>query len=77
MGNLTEREIDKIVNKIINEAPIDYDGPERMDPSIERKILDISIAKKYGWKPKISLNEGFQSIYKSFLDYKKKINKNI
>ena len=39
MGNLTEREIDKIVNKIINEAPIDYDGPERMDPSIERKIL--------------------------------------
>ena len=39
MGNLTEREIDKIVNKIINEAPIDYDGPERLDPSIERKIL--------------------------------------
>ena len=37
-----------------------------------RKILDISIAKKYGWKPKISLNEGFQSIYKSFLEYKKK-----
>jgi hypothetical protein len=39
MGNLTEKELDRIVNKIINEAPIDYDGPERMDPSIERKIL--------------------------------------
>jgi len=39
MGNLTEKELNRIVNKIINEAPIDYDGPERMDPSIERKIL--------------------------------------
>lgn len=40
MGNLTEKDLSRIVNKILNEAPIDYDGPERMDPSIERKILD-------------------------------------
>lgn len=39
MGNLSNREIDKIVGRIITEAPIDYDGPERMDPSIERNIL--------------------------------------
>lgn len=39
MGNLTDREINKIVKKFLNEAPIDYEGPERMDPSIERKIL--------------------------------------
>lgn len=39
MGNLTDREINKIVGKLIKEAPIDYEGPERMDPSIERKIL--------------------------------------
>lgn len=39
MGNLTDREINKIVERFLNEAPIDYDGPERMDPSIERKIL--------------------------------------
>ena len=24
-----------------------------------RKVLDISLAKKYGWKPKISLDQGF------------------
>ena len=24
----------------INEAPIDYEGPERMDPSIEKRITD-------------------------------------
>lgn len=39
-----------------------------------RKIVDISIAKKYGWYPKISLDKGFQSIYQSFLEYKKKTN---
>jgi GDP-L-fucose synthase len=39
-----------------------------------RKIVDISIAKKYGWYPRISLDKGFQSIYQSFLEYKKKNN---
>jgi hypothetical protein len=39
MGNLTNRQIDNIVKRVLNEAPIDYEGPERMDPSIERKIL--------------------------------------
>jgi GDP-L-fucose synthase len=32
-----------------------------------RKLLDISLAKKYGWFPKISLNEGFIRAYKSFV----------
>ena len=40
MGNLTNRQIDNIVRRVLNEAPIDYEGPERMDPSIEKKILD-------------------------------------
>jgi GDP-L-fucose synthase len=31
-----------------------------------RKLLDISLAKKYGWFPKISLKEGFIKTYKSF-----------
>jgi hypothetical protein len=39
MRNITNREIDNIVKRVLKEAPIDYDGPERMDPSIERKIL--------------------------------------
>jgi hypothetical protein len=42
MGNLSNREIDKIVKRVLKEAPIDYEGPERMDPSIERKILSKS-----------------------------------
>ena len=33
-----------------------------------RKKLDISLAKKYGWKAKINLDDGFSKVYKSFLD---------
>jgi len=32
-----------------------------------RKLLDISLAKKYGWFPKISLKEGFIRTYESFV----------
>tara|TARA_B000000475_G_scaffold170333_1_gene137066 strand:- start:479 stop:1420 length:942 start_codon:yes stop_codon:yes gene_type:complete len=39
-----------------------------------RKIVDISIAKKYGWKSKFSLNVGFD---KTYSDYKKRLWKNI
>jgi len=27
-----------LYNKLLSEAPIDYEGPERMEPGIERKI---------------------------------------
>ena len=30
-------------------------------------ILDVSKAKKYGWKAKISLDRGFELTYKDFL----------
>jgi len=32
-----------------------------------RKVLDISLAKKYGWRAKYSLNEGFDITYRDFL----------
>ena len=31
-----------------------------------RKVLDTKLAKKYGWKSKISLDEGFELTYKDF-----------
>ena len=33
-----------------------------------RKIVDSSIARRYGWKPKISLTTGFDDTYKNFLN---------
>ncbi len=34
---------------------------------VYRKVLDIKLAKKYGWKSKTSLNDGFDLTYKDFL----------
>ena len=36
-----------------------------------RKIIDSSLARKYGWKPNVSLKEGFK---KTYADYIKKSN---
>ena len=36
-----------------------------------RKIIDSSIARKYGWKPKINFQDGFKIVY---ADYLKKTN---
>ncbi len=33
-----------------------------------KKVLDISLAKKYGWKPKIKFNQAILSTYKNFLE---------
>lgn len=42
-----------------------------------RKIIDSSIAKKYGWKPMISFEEGFRITYLDFLNKIKKRRKNL
>mgnify|MGYP005668925907 FL=1 len=34
---------------------------------VKRKILDCSIAKKYGWSSKISLASGFEKTYKDYI----------
>ena len=55
MGNLNDRKLNSLIRKALNEAPIDYEGPERMDPSIERKILDKSTPySKHPAIPKMS-----------------------
>ena len=33
-----------------------------------RKVMDISLAKKYGWQSKIKLKEAINKTYQSFLD---------
>ena len=34
---------------------------------IYRKVMDVSRAKNYGWKAKVSLKEGFKITYRDFL----------
>ena len=34
-----------------------------------RKCLDISLAKKYGWKPDNNFEKAFKITYKDFLEF--------
>ena len=41
---------------------------DRSKPNgVPRKVMDISLAKRYGWKSKISLKSSILSTYKSYL----------
>ena len=42
---------------------IDKSKPDGMP----KKLLDVSLAKKYGWKSKTSLKEGFKHTFNSFI----------
>ena len=57
-----------IVKKINVKVKIKFDKSK--PDGVPRKVLDISLAKKYGWKPKVSLDEGFNITYKDFLKNK-------
>ena len=51
-----------IVKKLNLKVKIKFDKSK--PDGVPRKVLDISLAKKYGWKPKISLDQGFDITYK-------------
>ncbi len=57
----------KIIMKILNiKNKIHFDLSK---PSgVKRKLLDISLAKKYGWKPKISLEHGIKEVLNQIRD---------
>ena len=54
-----------IVKKLGLKIKINFDT--KKPDGTPRKLLDISLAKKYGWLPKISLSEGFDITYRDFL----------
>ena len=60
-----------ILNKIIpkNKIKIKYDLSK--PNGTPRKVLDIKLANKYGWKPKTKLDEAITKTYKNFLENNK------
>ena len=54
-----------IINKLGLNLNIRFDNTK--PNGTPRKILNSSLANSYGWKPKISLEEGFEKVYNSFL----------
>ena len=60
-----------IINQVIpkNKIKIKYDLSK--PNGTPRKVLDIKLANKYGWKPKTKLDEAITKTYKNFLENNK------
>ncbi|MDC3174075.1 GDP-L-fucose synthase [Candidatus Pelagibacter sp.] len=58
-------EISKLVLKILNVKTKIIFNKSKPDGT-KRKLLDISVAKKYGWKPKTSFKKGILNTYINF-----------
>lgn len=73
IGSSIEMTINNYAKFVIKNlgANIKIDYNRSMTDGTPRKILDCSIAKKYGWKPKYNLKKGFDKTYE---DYIKNIN---
>tara|TARA_B100000787_G_C16194961_1_gene300106 strand:+ start:908 stop:1837 length:930 start_codon:yes stop_codon:yes gene_type:complete len=65
----TINEYAKKIMRVLNvKAKIKYD---RSKPDgTPQKLLNISLAKKYGWKPKVTLEEGILKTYNAFIRQK-------
>jgi len=60
-----------LIKKLNLKVKIKYDS--KKPDGVFRKVLDVSLAKKYGWRSKISLEKGFDITYKDFIkNYYKK-----
>ena len=65
----TITEYAKKVLKVLNvNAKIKYNKSK--PDGTPQKLLDISVAKKYGWKAKVSLEDGILMAYNSFINFK-------
>jgi GDP-L-fucose synthase len=72
VGSGIEKSIIEYAKFVIKKLKLNikiYKDLSKPDGTI-RKIVDISIAKKYGWKSRVSLNDGFD---KTYSDYKNKL----
>ena len=56
---------DFILKKLNAKLKIKFDKSKQ--DGTKRKILDCSIAKRYGWKPKIDLKTGFKKTYNDYI----------
>ena len=57
-----------IISKIILKKKIKINYDKTKPNGVKRKVLDISIAKKYGWKPKFNLKRSIIKTYNSYLN---------
>ncbi len=72
VGTGKEKKIVEYVNFL--KKKMEFNGTIVFDKSkpdgTMRKVIDSSIAHRYGWAPKITLSKGFELTYKNFLENK-------
>tara|TARA_B100001121_G_C18642057_1_gene599712 strand:- start:80 stop:1018 length:939 start_codon:yes stop_codon:yes gene_type:complete len=61
-----------LITKLILNRKVKIKYDKSKPNGVYRKLMDVSLAKKYGWKSKIKLNQAILETYKSFK--KEKIN---
>ena len=54
-----------LIKKLKLNVKVKYD--RKKPDGVYRKVLDVKLAKKYGWRAKYSLNKGFDITYRDFL----------
>ncbi len=54
-----------LIKKLNLKVKIKYD--RKKPDGVYRKVLDVGVAKKYGWKPKFTLDKGFEITYRDFI----------
>jgi len=60
-----------LIKKLNLKVKIKYN--KKKPDGVYRKLLDVKLAKKYGWKSKFTLDKGFEITYRDFLkNYKNK-----
>ena len=60
-----------LIKKLNLKVKIKYN--KKKPDGVYRKVLDVKLAKKYGWKSKFTLDKGFKITYRDFLkNYKNK-----
>ena len=57
----------KYIGKIILNKKIKIKYDKSKPNGVKRKVMNISLAKKYGWKPKINLKDAIIRTYNSYL----------
>ena len=62
----------KLMSKIILRKKVTIQFDKTKPNGVFRKVLNISLAKKYGWKPKINLINAILKSYNSYEEDKKK-----
>ncbi len=62
----------KIINQILPKRKIKIKYDFSKPNGTPRKVLDISLAKKYGWKPKVDIHLAIKKTYNHFLVSQKK-----